>query len=49
MADAFDEMTSDRAYRNGWDIGSAVRGLREEGESGALDPHMVDWLNRVMR
>lgn len=48
VADAFDAMTSNRAYRAGMPTEKAVRILIEEAEAGKLDPMVVEALKRSL-
>lgn len=48
VADAFDAMTSNRAYRDGMPTEKAIEILKMEVEQGKLDPMVVEALRRTM-
>lgn len=48
VADCFDAMTSNRAYRKGMDVERALNLLRADGANGALDPEIVEVLVKVV-
>ena len=49
VADCFDAMTSNRAYRQGMDTPRALSLLIEDGKNGALDSSIVDVLVKVVQ
>lgn len=48
VADCFDAMTSNRAYRKGMDVERALNLLRKDAAGGALDPEIVEVLVKVV-
>jgi putative nucleotidyltransferase with HDIG domain len=48
IADTYDAMTSDRAYRRGLDHAEALRRLRKDAEDGILDERIVEVLADIM-
>ena len=48
VADCFDAMTSNRAYRKGMDVDRALNLLRADAEGGALDSEIVEVLVKVV-